>query len=58
LRLRAELLPTDKIVNEAFDPYIMLRDAYKQRRAYLLNPETEEDQDEIHTSESTVSLVN
>jgi len=34
--LRAKLLPGDKLVNEAFDPYTFVRDAYLQRRDYLL----------------------
>lgn len=42
VRLRAELLPTDKLIDEAFDPYTFARDAYQQRRAYLLNPEQHE----------------
>lgn len=29
---RAELLPADKLVEQAFDPYIFVRDAYMQRR--------------------------
>lgn len=33
---RANLLPTDKLVNESFDPYVFIRDAYLQRRAYLI----------------------
>lgn len=39
IRLRAELLPTDQLVEQAFDPYIFVRDAYTQKRTYLLNPE-------------------
>ncbi len=29
---RADLLPTDKVIDEAFDPYIFVRSAYMQRR--------------------------
>ncbi len=29
---RASLLPADQIINESFDPYIFIRDAYMQRR--------------------------
>lgn len=43
IRLRADLLPTDNLVDESFDPYVFVRDAYTQRRAYLLNPEKSED---------------
>ena len=34
---RAELLPSDSVINEAFDPYISVRDAYLQNREQLLN---------------------
>ena len=33
---RAGLLPADQALADAFDPYIFLRDAYLQRRRYLL----------------------
>jgi phospholipid-binding lipoprotein MlaA len=39
---RASLLPGDDIVDEAFDPYIFVRDAYLQRRAYLVKEAKEE----------------
>lgn len=32
LQTRAELRPTDKVIDEAFDPYILVRDAYLQKR--------------------------
>jgi len=32
LHTRAELLPTDKIIKEALDPYAFVRDAYLQKR--------------------------
>lgn len=32
LNQRAALLPTDKLVDEAFDPYVFVRDAYLQSR--------------------------
>ena len=56
LRLRVELLPADKTIDNAFDPYVMIRDAYKQRRAYLLNPE--QNKDDVYVSENAVPLVN
>lgn len=34
---RAELLQADRFVQESFDPYYMVRDAYLQRRRYLLH---------------------
>lgn len=42
---RAELLQADRFVQDSFDPYFMIRDAYLQRRRYLLhdgNPPLEE----------------
>jgi len=56
IRLRVELLPTDKVVDEAFDPYVLLRDAYKQRRNYLLTQQ--ENKNDIYNLENEVSLVN
>lgn len=35
--LRAKLLPGDKVVADSFDPYAFVRDAYLQRRAYLMD---------------------
>lgn len=41
---RADLLPLDRLVNEAYDPYAFIRDAYLQRREYAVRdgdvPET------------------
>jgi phospholipid-binding lipoprotein MlaA len=34
---RAGLLSLDKTVQQAFDPYVLIRDAYLQRRAYLIS---------------------
>jgi phospholipid-binding lipoprotein MlaA len=39
---RDTLLPGDKIVDEAFDPYVFIRDAYLQRRGYLVKESEEE----------------
>jgi len=36
------LLAGDKIVDQAFDPYVFVRDAYLQRRAYLVKEGKEE----------------
>lgn len=33
---RASLLIGDKVVDQAFDPYVFIRDAYLQRREYLI----------------------
>ena len=36
LTMRARLLPTDKLIEESFDPYEFVRSAYMQRRSQLL----------------------
>ncbi|OGT06053.1 MAG: hypothetical protein A2X78_04565 [Gammaproteobacteria bacterium GWE2_37_16] len=36
ISIRNSFLPTDKIINEAFDPYVAMRNAYLQHRVYLL----------------------
>ncbi len=37
INLRAQLLDVDSQLNNTFDPYAFLRDAYLQRREYLVN---------------------
>jgi phospholipid-binding lipoprotein MlaA len=34
--LRAQLLPTDPLINQSFDPYVFVRDAFLQNRDYLI----------------------
>jgi len=34
---RASLLPLDETLKNAYDPYTFVRDAYLQRRAYLIS---------------------
>jgi phospholipid-binding lipoprotein MlaA len=34
---RAALLPLDETLSKVFDPYAFVRDAYLQRRAYLVS---------------------
>ena len=34
---RAALLPLDETLRNAYDPYAFVRDAYLQRRAYLVS---------------------
>lgn len=34
--IKAKFLPADKLVREAFDPYVFVRNAYLQRRDYLI----------------------
>ncbi len=36
VHLRAELLPAQDLIEQAFDPYVFVRDAYLQRREYLI----------------------
>lgn len=38
---RAMFLIGDKVVEQAFDPYVFIRDAYLQRREYLINERAE-----------------
>lgn len=38
---RASLLIGDKLVEQAFDPYVFVRDVYLQRREYLINENNE-----------------
>ncbi|MND08811.1 hypothetical protein D3C83_316960 [compost metagenome] len=37
LQIRASLLPQDKALYEAYDPYLFLRDAWLQNRAYEIH---------------------
>ncbi len=37
VKTRADLLPFDRTVKNAFDPYAFIRDAYLQRRAYMIS---------------------
>lgn len=37
INIRAALLPSDKLVDEAFDPYVFVRDAYMQHRQNQVN---------------------
>jgi phospholipid-binding lipoprotein MlaA len=59
---RASLLPANKLVDQAFDPYVFVRDAYLQRRDYLIqtyvdndqpmDSSEEEDEDELVSEDS------
>lgn len=33
ISIRAEMLPADKLINNSFDPYVFIRDAYMQRES-------------------------
>jgi phospholipid-binding lipoprotein MlaA len=37
VQLRAQILPADKVVEEAYDPYLFVRNAYLQHRQIALN---------------------
>ncbi len=65
LQARAELRPTDKVIDEAFDPYILVRDAYLQKResdiktqmngrVASVTPASESGDDQSKTSQNTV----
>ena len=43
IEIRQQLLPTDKLVDEAFDPYVFVRDAYLQHRKHMMNHDEEAD---------------
>lgn len=60
---RADLLVGDRVIDQAFDPYVFVRDAYLQRRAYLVKESKEEHvthyEDEkgvIHRSRRTIPV--
>ncbi len=42
LQRRAKLLAGDEVIDQSFDPYIFMRDAYLQRRDYLVRESKEE----------------
>jgi phospholipid-binding lipoprotein MlaA len=41
---RASLLPLDETLKKVFDPYAFIRDAYLQRRAYLVSDGKDSDE--------------
>src|SRR5690606_42091780 len=53
INLRASLLPTERYVEEAYDPYSFIRDGFRQRRWYAIydGEPPEELRSEEHTSE-------
>lgn len=54
LNIRVNLLSTDKLVDQAFDPYIFVRNAYLQRRASLANRNNQHnDQPDPYIEEDT-----
>ena len=49
--LRSQLLEMDKYVDESFDQYAFVRDAYLQHRNYLINGEPQEDTGSLYIGE-------
>ncbi|MGH8232478.1 MAG: MlaA family lipoprotein, partial [Steroidobacteraceae bacterium] len=47
VNLRAQLLDEDKLLDNAYDPYALLRSAYLQRREYLINNGQENPEEEF-----------
>lgn len=48
---RAGLLDTDAVLNQAFDPYVFVRNAYLQRREYLVHDGNVSDDEPVDESE-------
>jgi phospholipid-binding lipoprotein MlaA len=54
---RASLLPLDRLIDEAYDPYAFIRDAYLQRREYAVhdgNPPTDAADDDLDWAEEAL----
>lgn len=49
--LRSQMLETDHFIAEAIDPYSFIRDAYLQRRQYLITGTQEEDLGSLYVDE-------
>ena len=58
IHLRAHLLGTEKVVKDAFDPYLFMRDAYLQRRTALIAGEKVTDNPYTHTEGPAKSTGN
>lgn len=54
---RVQLLKGDKLVDQAFDPYVLIRDAYLQRRTYLINLDESSKSKENTVQDQNVGLV-
>jgi phospholipid-binding lipoprotein MlaA len=54
---RVQLLKGDKLIQEAFDPYVLIRDAYLQRRAYLMKLDESVSSKEDTIADENVGLV-
>ena len=62
--VRANLLPAHKLIKQAFDPYVFVRNAYFQHRNGLINKDVKKDHDEDidtiddhATSEASIGIV-
>ena len=53
--VKADLLPTNKLVDEAIDPYVFVRDAYLQRRAHLINGNKEDEDTYVEAEQPKTS---
>jgi phospholipid-binding lipoprotein MlaA len=54
---RASLLPLDRLIDDAYDPYAFIRDAYLQRREYAVhdgNPPTDSAEDDSDWAEEAL----
>jgi phospholipid-binding lipoprotein MlaA len=49
---RAQLLDLDRVIDSSYDPYAVLRSAYLQRRAYLINGGATPPEDEFPDTDS------
>jgi phospholipid-binding lipoprotein MlaA len=49
---RAQLLDLDKYIDQSFDPYAFLRNAYLQRRAYQVHPDQAETPEDLLQDDS------
>ncbi|MBS0350243.1 MAG: VacJ family lipoprotein [Proteobacteria bacterium] len=56
VNLRASLLPADKLVKEAFDPYIFVRSAYLQSRNHQIEKSSHETNFPPYTTEKETPL--
>lgn len=52
IRLRVDLLPTDELIDQAFDPYVLVRNAYLQRREYLIEYDKIESDEDTYVEKS------
>ncbi len=57
--LRSQMLDTDRLIEEAIDPYTFIRDAYLQRRNFLITGKRDENIGALYVDEDDAdSLIN